>query len=571
MPGPASYKPLPARAQDFPHGDWEALRPFFDELIAAELDEASLGPWLGQWSGLFAHFLEADGRLYSASACDAADKAKEAAFLHFQQVIGPKSEEAWQALRKKLLQSGLKPSGMEQPLRRMQAWAAIYREENLPLTAELVGLENDFNQIRSAWSVDVDGKTLTRADVVRLLEDPDRALRERVWRATMQRNMAESAALDELFGKLVEGRHRLGVNAGLAGYTPYRFLDLGRLDISVEDCQAFHTAILEHAVPLAVKLEKLYARELGLTQLRPWDAGVNVFGDLPAIGVERMQAGVKAMLEKVCPATVRHFRRLEELGTLDLADRPGKRYAGFCAALPLSQGAFIFMNANGTDNDVATLAHEAGHAMHFMESIEALPLGFQWFANSECNETAATCVEYMVLEHLQPLYTPQQAARVRLGKLSNVAAGFAYVAVIDAFQHWAYANPAASSAQRNAFALELMQRYFPAMDWSGFEREHATFWQRTEHIFNTPLYYLEYGIAQLGALQLWRKSLSDPAGASAVLAEAMRLGGTVTSADFFKAAGMELRMDGEMLKGLMEELEASIEECLKALGIKPLP
>lgn len=571
----AAFTPLPMDIQDFQAGSWKDLEPWFVELMAADLTAESLADFLRQVSDLDECTQENANRLHVAAQCDSADPAKERAWLDYQRELGPRVDQAYDALNRKLLASGLSAPGMERPLMRLRAWTGIFREENLPLGVELGALEHRFNRWSSAWRADFEGGPRTSSEMARHLEDPDRARREAAWRASMGAYGRDRGLLDGLYDEMLALRQRQALNAGFSRYTELRFQDFGRFDYTPQDCLALHEAVAATAVPLARRVSALRERGLGLEPggLRPWDLeldGLAAGAPRQREGAPGLEEGMGLLLQRCCPDTAGHYRRLRDLGHLDLLDRPGKRLAGFCSPLERSRSCFIYMTANGSPTDVLTLAHEAGHAMHSMEAQRRLDYSIQRAAPIECCEGVAMAVELLSLRHLEVFYTPREAALVGLRELMKIPAFLGYACAIDAFQHWAYGHPTAGHAQRDAWAAQLAARFMPGQGWEAFPDEQATFWQRKQHVFNSALYYVEYAYAQLFALQVWRRGRSEPDAARAGLVAAMALGGTVGLPGFHRAAGAEFRQDAAFLAGLMADLERGINEGLAALGWGPL-
>jgi oligoendopeptidase F len=464
---------------------------------------------------------------------------------------------------------------MQQILLRYRGWMRIHRAENLPLAVELAAAESGFNQWLGAWRADFEGQARTAAEMACTLEDPDRRRREAAWRAAMAAHRRDRDRLDGDYDALVALRHRLAVNAGFASYGDYRFEQFGRFDYTPQDCLGFHAAVAAAAGPLARRVGAWRERSLGLApgSLRPWDEeldGLAAEAPLRRPDAPGLEAGVAEMLGRACPPTAAHFQRLRDQGTLDLLDRPGKRLAGFFQTLDRRRGGFIYMTANGTPMDVATLVHEAGHAMHSLQARAGQRYCFQTYFGFECGEGVAMAMELLALRHLGVFYAPQEAAVVAVRHLLKIPHFLGYACAIDAFQLRAYAQPQASHAQRDAWAAEIHAALVPGLGWEHFPAERGTFWQRKQHVFNSALYYIEYAIAQLFALQVWRRSRRDPAGAVAGLVAAMGLGGTVGIPGFFQAAGVQFRLDAPFIAELMRDLEGAINEGLAALGQAPL-
>jgi oligoendopeptidase F len=326
-------------------------------------------------------------------------------------------------------------------------------------------------------------------------------------------------------------------------------------------------------VPLSSKIARLRKRELELDELMPWDGKVDWMGDgplKPFKDSEELAQKLAAVFHRLAPGLAPHFDKMRENKWLDLQSRPGKRGGGYCTGLSASQGSFIFMNAAGTGQDIFTLAHEAGHSFHNFESMAHQPWAQQHDYPIEFAEVASMSMELLIYPYLDEFYTPQQAARARLGHLCDIAGLFGYVAAIDAFQHYVYANPGASHAQRDAQAQRLHRRFCPELKWDGFEEEEKTVWQRKLHVFEYPFYYIDYAIAQIGALQVWAASLKDEKAAVEAYTQALQLGGTRNRPQLFEAAGAQFSFDLPLLQGLAATLEQKINESLAQLGKAPL-
>ena len=571
-----TYSPLPASIEDFHWTRWEDLQPWFDELLAVDLTPGTLPGFLRQQSDLDECVGESINRLYVATNCDTADPAKETAYLGFLKEVEPSLDRAYQALMAKLLDSGLSAPGLERPLRKMRAWRAIFRLENQPLAVELGESENAFNQWSSAWRAEFEGAPRTATEMQKVLEDPERGRRMAAWKASMAVFAGRREEFDRIYDQMVDLRHRQALNAGFGSYTEFRFEQFGRFDYTPQDCLGLHAALAATAVPLARRINALRARGLGMApeELRPWDLELDGLSKAEAARLPNaptLEEGVAEIYARSCPATLAHYQRLRQLGHLDLEDRPGKRLAGFCSTFDRSKSCFIYMTANGTPADALTLLHEGGHAMHSLEAQRRVDYNMQAMAPYECCEGVAMSQELLALPQLGVFYSPEDSARIGLGMLLGIPAFLGYASAIDAFQHWAYAHPKAGHAERDAEGLSLCLRLMPGQGWEALPAEAATFWHRKQHVFNSAFYYYEYIVAQLFALQVWRRSRKDPAGAAADLVKAMGLGGTVGIPGFFAAAGAEFRLDRTFLEGLMRDLAQAINEGLAALGQAPLP
>jgi len=367
---------------------------------------------------------------------------------------------------------------------------------------------------------------------------------------------------------LLKLRRQVAENAGLPDYRAYSFREKGRFDYTPADCFTFHDAIEAVVAPAARRVYEKKRARLGLDALRPWDADVDA-SDAPPLkpyqSQDELVQGSLNILSRVDPELGRHFAVMAEEELLDLQTRQGKALGGYCSTLPLRKRPFIFMNGVGIHNNVQTLLHEAGHAFHVFETA-TLPLVWQLHAPMEFAEVASMSMELLAAPYLTQenggFYTDSEAARARIEHLEGILTFLPYMAVVDAFQHWVYLNPdeAMDAANCDAAWGKLWHRFMPDVDWAGLEDERVTGWHRKLHIFGVPFYYIEYGMAQVGALQVWRNSLQDQAGAVADYRKALALGGSKTLPELFAAAGAEFRFDAEMLTDLVALVEKTVAE-----------
>jgi oligoendopeptidase F len=561
--------PLPRSAETFT--SWAQAEPFVHDLLARKLTPATLDAWLADWTRLARLVQETYQRLYVATTVDTEDREAEQRYYAFLEDIYPASQAAEQQLKQQLLASGLEPDNFAVPLEHMRTQSLLFRDANLPLLSEEQKLSNADDKIRSAQTVEWEGRELTLDQMQPLYQDADRAVRERAWRLARARQLADRGALNDLWGHMLDLRRRIAANADCADYREYRWRQLLRSDYTPADCEAFHAAIEQVVVPAA---ERVYARRrerLGVEALRPWDLDVDAQGVAPLRpfgDVTDLEARCAAMLARVNPELGAQFASMRREQLLDLGNRKGKAPGGYCTFFPIAERPFIFMNAVGVHEDVNTLLHEAGHAFHVFHIFDGdgLPYHQQWDVGMEFAEVASMSMELLAAPYLPAsaggFYTDQDAARARIEHLEGILRFWPYMAVVDAFQHWAYTHPeaAADPADCDASWSALWQRFMPGVDWSGLERELADGWRQKLHIFQTPFYYVEYGLAQLGAVQVWRNALSDQAGAVARYRYALSLGGTANLPDLYAAAGARFAFDAATLRQAVELIESTIAE-----------
>jgi len=561
---------LPQNAHEFMDWSWAQIEPYYRELAERPLAAGNLHAWLADWSRLSMLVYETYQRLRVATEVNTADQGAERRYNLFLEGVRPASQAAEQALKEKLLASGLEPAGFELPLRNMRAEADLFRQENLPLLSEELKLGAEYAKITGAQTVEWQGQELTVSQLATVYMEPDREQRERAWRLASDRWLADWGAINTVWGKLLDLRRRLAANASLPDYRQYRWRQFLRFDYTPQDCTRFHQAIEQVAVPAASRIYERRRQRLGVDTLRPWDLSVDPLGRPPLKPFEsiaELEAKCAAMFDRVDPqlGAVFEIMRREEL--LDLDNRKNKAPGGYCTDFPIAGRPFIFANSVGVHDDVQTLLHEGGHAFHFY-AVFSLPYYQQFYAPLEFMEVASMSMELLAAPYLTRdqggFYSPQEAARARIEHLEGAILFWPYMAVVDAFQHWVYENPDAAADPANCDARwdALWERFMPGVDWSGLEQERMTGWHRKLHIFEEPFYYVEYGLAQLGAVQVWRKALDDQAGAVAAYRRALALGTTVSLPELFATAGAKFAFDPETLGqavGLMERVMEQLD------------
>jgi oligoendopeptidase F len=564
------FEVLPGSVFTFLDWSWEQIEPYYQDLFDRPLDGECVEHWLTDWTRLGDLIGEAYARLSVATTVDTTDAEAERRFNDFIDHIHPKAQAADQKLKEKLLASGLEPPGFAVPLRKMHVEAAIFCADNLPLLAQERKLASEYNKIIGAQTVSWEGGELTLQQLRRALQSPDRETRQRAWRLAAERQLADRAAINELWGRFMDLRGELAKNAGFQDYLAYRWQQMLRLDYSPQDSLQFQQAIEQVVVPAATRMYEKRRRELGVERLRPWDLDQELYPlDLPALpaygGIDDLPAKAEAAFRRVDPQLGDYFHTLRLEGLLDLDNHKGKAPGAYCTAYAVLKRPFIFMNAVGLASDVRTILHESGHAFHNFERLR-LPYFQQRIPGLEFAEVTSMAMELLASPHLdaQPdgFYTPEAARCFRIAHLEHILAFWPYMAVVDAFQHWVYTHhrQATDPASCDAQWLALWQRYLPGVEWSGLDEQAMTGWQRKQHIHRYPLYYIEYGVAQLGAVQVWRNSLSDPDRALSQYRQALRLGGTATLPELYQAAGARFAFDAATLGEAVQLVEETIHK-----------
>ncbi|GAC1468142.1 MAG: M3 family oligoendopeptidase [Chloroflexota bacterium] len=556
---------LPDTIQPFMTWSWADIEPYYQDLESQKLDDSSVDRFLRDWSDLTARLHETQFRLHTATDQNTADEDTRRRFTAFMDDIYPQYQACEQRLREKFLASGLQPAGFEVPLKRMRAQAELFRESNVPLLAEDQKLGTEYFKITGAQTVEWEGKTIPVSQLLPVFERSDRALRERAWRLGSARALEDRNAINSLWQEELRVRQTLAANAGLPDYRAYRWRQLLRFDYSVEDCEHFHDAVATVITPLAVRLWERRRKQWGVETIRPWDIYADPLGRPPLHpynGEAQLVEGTRCIFERVDPVFAGYLDLMHRENMLDLDSRANKSPSGYNIVFLASKLPFIFMNAVGSHRDVQTLLHEGGHAFHGLE-LSGLPyLQQRMGVPIETAEVASMSMELLSLPYLEQsqggFYSSEDAQRARRWQLEMMVGVFGSVALVDAFQHWTYTHPdeAADPEAANRVFAEMTARYRPWEDWSGLEEEQAAGWQRILHIHTVPMYFIEYAIAQLGAIQVWANALQDQAEAVRRYRHALSLGNTVGVPEFYHAAGARFAFDEEMLRfaaGLMEQ------------------
>jgi oligoendopeptidase F len=548
---------------------WPDLEAFFKELYERELPSvADLEKWLEDSSELEAAISEDACWRQIRVTCDTENKELEKAFNYFMLEIQPHIQPWSDKLNRKLLDSPLtaqlNPEKYFTFLRSIRKNVELFREANIPLQAEMNVLQQQFGAIAGRMTVTIRGNEYTLQQAVKFLEDPDRSLREETYRKINERRLQDKEALDTLFSSLVAKRNQVALNAGFNSYTDYRFMELGRFDYTREDCFHFHTAVREHVLPLVSLIYENKRKKLGLENLRPWDVEAESPGIKPlhpfSSGNELTEKTI-GCFHRLKPFFSDCIQKMQRLHHLDLESRKGKAPGGYNMPLAESGAPFIFMNAAGTMDDVTTMVHEGGHAVHSFLTHGLKLNGFK-DCPTEMAEVASMGMELMSMDKWEVFFPKEdELIRAKEQQLERVITLFPWIAAIDKFQHWVYQNPSHTPDQRNASWISIIREFTsPVIDYSGLEHFLAYSWQRQLHLFEVPFYYIEYGIAQLGAIGLWQQYKMDPEKAMDQYIGALSLGGTRTLPELFRSAGLKFDFSPQTIHDLITFVRAELEK-----------
>jgi len=570
----AEIKKLPRHflPADFEIKDWVLLEPYFKELSERKIDSVEkLEQWLKDVNEVEAAISEDACWRQIKMTCDTENKELEAAFTFFMMEIQPKIQPYADLLNRKLVDSPftkeLDASKFFTYLRNVKKNIDLFREANIPLQAEMNVEAQRFGMIAGKMTVEVKGQEYTLQQAAKFLEDPERSLREDVYRKISERRLKDKEDLNDLFSSLLKKRNQIALNAGFDNYRDYRFTELGRFDYKKEDCYQFHEAVKLHVMPLVNQLYENKKKNLQLDTLRPWDIEAEPEGIQPL----RPFKTSEELIEKTvsCFNHLRPFfgdclKKMKAMGHLDLESRKGKAPGGYNCPLAETGAPFIFMNAAGQFDDVTTMVHEGGHAIHSFLSHDLELHGFKEYP-TEIAEVASMSMELFSMDHWQVYFDNEdELIRAKEQQLERVITIFPWIATIDKFQHWLYENPYHSNGERMESWLQIMDEFSStAIDFSGLEEYRLYSWQRQLHLYEVPFYYIEYGIAQLGAIGLWQQYKKDPDSAINNYIKALDLGGTRPLPELFEAAGLNFNFSPQHISGLMKFVKGELNNIQK--------
>jgi oligoendopeptidase F len=527
-------------------GDWAQMAPLFDKL---EQPAADRERWLADWSELTAALDEEACRRYIAMTCHTDDSDAERAYLHFVETIEPQLKLRQFALTKLYAAQPLTGRRYEVFNRDAAVVVELFRPENVPLETEETKLGQQYQKLTGSLTVQFRGEEKTLIQMGRYLEEPDRLVREEAWQLVAGRRLQERNRFDDLMDSLLRLRHQIATNAGHVNYRDYAFRRLRRFDYTPADCVEFHDAVEQEVLPLLRELQSARRRQLGLPALRPWDLAVDPL-NRPPLRPTALVENAQKIFDRLGFGD--DFRLMREKGLLDLDNRKGKAPGDYQQNLNECRLPFIFMNAVGLQRDVETLLHEGGHAFHALATKDEELFFYRNNVPIEMAEVASMSMELLGSEHLDVFYDEDGVRRARRTHLEDIVSLLPWIATVDAFQHWLYTHPGHSRAERVQVWRSLMDRFGGEVDWSDHDDARSFLWHRQLHIFLSPLYYIEYGIAQLGALQVWANSHRNPARALQSYRRALTLGGSRPLPELFQTAECRFDFGRETLRPLMQ-------------------
>jgi len=548
---------------------WESLEPLYTELRDREINSVQeLEKWLHDRSEVEAALEEDFAWRYIRMTCDTNSEELLQNFQYFATEIEPKIAPYSNELNKKLVASNwvdkLDHDKYFIYLRGVKKSLELFREENIPLQTEIQVEQQKYQSITGSMSVHIGEKEFTLEQASVFLKDTDRAKRQEVWEKITERRLKDKDKLDRLFDKLRELRHKVALNADFENFRDYMFQALGRFDYTPQDCYAFHEAIEKEIVPILREQAEKRKAALNLSSLKPWDMDVDISGK-PAL--KPFNSGEELIEKSIqCFGNINRYlgERLEIMkdnNLFDVESRKGKAPGGYNYPLSETGAPFIFMNSANTFRDLTTMVHEGGHAVHTFLTAD-LELNDFKHCPSEVAELASMSMELISMDNWDVYFDNEEdLKRAKRDQLFDVLKTLPWVAVVDQFQHWIYTNPNHTDAQRTEAWLQIYEPFGAGFaDWEGQKQAEKNLWQKQLHIFEVPFYYIEYGMAQLGAIAVWKNYKENPEKGLRQYLDALKLGYTKTIKEIYETAGIKFDFSAAYVKELAEFVKGEMDK-----------
>jgi oligoendopeptidase F len=553
--------------ESFTVTEWAAIEPFFIELRDRPVQSArELEKWMLDRSELESVLSQDMGWRYIKMTCDTQSEERTAAFQYFVEEIDPKMAPYDHELNQKLMASPyvqeLDQEKYRIYLRSVKKALEIFREENIPLNTEISTKQQQYAAIAGQMSVTLDGEEMTLQRAADRLKNPDRSVREEAYRVIQERRSQDWEKLDQLYSELVTLRHKVATNAGFANFRDYMFAALGRFDYTPQDTFDFQNSIAQVVTPIISEFDRERKAELGLTELKPWDLDVDTSNKPPLTpfknGSELLEKSTECFY-RLDPYLGDCLVTMKQMGHLDLESRKGKAPGGYNYPLDEVGVPFIFMNATSSLRDVVTMLHEGGHAVHSFLT-RNLALGAFKHPPSEVAELASMSMELLTLDHWDIFFPDaDELKRAKKTHLEGVLETFPWVATIDKFQHWVYENPTHTLEERHTKWVELFDEFNQKeVNWTGLEQNKTYVWQKQLHLYEVPFYYIEYAMAQLGAIAVWKHFKENPTEGLQDYKKALALGYTKSISEIYQAAGIRFDFSTAYIKSLAEFVKAEM-------------
>ncbi len=557
-------------ANDLNIDSWEAIESYYLDLLNRELNsQEAFTKWLADLSEMEAILEENVAWRYIRMTIDTKNEDLSKAYTFFVTEIHPKIAPLEDQLNRKLNESeyteALKSESAYAILfRRIETSLKLFREKNILIQSELAEESQKFGALSAAQSIEHDGEKMTMQKAALFLKETDENLRKEILDKMVVRRAEDIDKFDDLFDSLLQKRHQIAVNAGFDNFRDYKLQSMGRFDYSVQDCRDFHQSVKSAIVPIVKSIQQERLNLLNKEQFKPWDLDVDPEGKAPLKPFETgddLLNGSIEIFDTIDPYFGDCLRTMSEMGHLDLESKDGKSPGGYNYPLYEIGVPFIFMNAVGSHRDLVTMVHEGGHAVHSFLSRDLPLTGFKNLP-SEVAELASMSMELLTMDHWDRFYpNPSDLNRAKKEQLETILKLLPWIAQVDEFQHWLYENFEHTKEERSAKWVSLSKEYGTGLtDWSGYETVQASSWQRQLHIFEVPFYYIEYGIAQLGALGVWKNSLNHKSAAIADYKEALRLGYTKSIPEIYETAGVKFDFTEQHIQTLAGFVQVELEK-----------
>lgn len=561
-------KPRKFLGEEFVLDAWENLKPFYDNLIFRTVDTPeNFEIWLKDRSELESYLSENMAWRYIKMTCDTANEENQKAYQFFVQEIQPNTAVYMDNLNKKTLQLAekfpLTTSGYDIMLRSIKKYVEIFREENIALDTQIQIKQTEYQSVTGSMTIEMDGEEITMPKAATYLQGINREKREEAWTKISDRRLQDKDKLDEIFNALRDLRHQEALNADFANFRDYMFAAMGRFDYTPADCFAFHDAVAETVVPLVDIMVSQRKKSLGYEQLRPWDLKVDVAqrpGLKPFKDANDLLDKTEICFEKISPELAEYVKTMRAMGHFDLESRKGKAPGGYNYPLEEIGVPFIFMNATDSLRDLVTMVHEGGHAIHSFE-VRNLPINAFRNPTMEVAELASMSMELISMEHWDVYFSDEnELKRAKIEHLEDVLSTLPWIATVDKFQHWIYENPTHTIEERKAAWVKISGEFSDkVVDYDGLEKYKGYSWQRQLHIFEVPFYYIEYGMAQLGAISVWRNYKKDPEAGLRNYLAALKLGYTKTIGQIYETAGIKFDFSKAYIAELMDFVKDELD------------
>lgn len=561
-------KPRTFIGEDITLSSWEVLQPLYENLVNREINNANdLKQWFYDRSQLESYLSENMAWRYIKMTCDTASEENQKNYQFFVEQIQPQLSAYDDQLNQKALQSPflneLTDAGFDITIRGMKKAVEIFREENISIQTQIQTKQTEYQAITAAMTVNINGEEMTLPKAADILQSPDREKRKEAWLKISERRFADKDRLDILFNELRDLRHQVAINAGFANFRDYMFAALGRFDYTTQDCFNFHEAVAEAVVPLVNEMTQERLTKLQYDSLKPYDLKVDIEGKpalKPFSGGEDLLDKTVVCFERIDKKLADYIRIMRRMGHFDVESRKGKAPGGYNYPLEEIGVPFIFMNATSSLRDVVTMVHEGGHAIHSFE-VRDLPINSFRNTTAEVAELASMSMELISMENWDVFFENEEdLKRAKIEHLEDILKGLPWIATVDKFQHWLYENPTHSIEERQEAWVKIYEQLSDTVtDWSGYENFKKYVWQRQLHIYEVPFYYIEYGMAQLGAISVWRNYKQDAKKGLEGYLNALKLGYTAPIGKIYEAANIKFDFSKEYISELMQFVKAELK------------